>query len=352
MKCIQFNDESKYIKEFIKLPKKLYIGDNTEDSKEVKEILEGIHPLCKYFTIYKFIIVDREETVGRFAITVYPNDDNAYLGFFECYNDKEIAKTIFDSAKKFVRENNYKSIIGPVDASFWFKYRLKINKFDKKPYTGEPYNKDYYYKMFLDNGFDVAEHYTSNTYKVIEDEYKNEKYLSRYNKYTNEGIVIKNLNGDEYDKEMEKLYFLLTDLYKDFPIYKSITKEDFVNMFKSYKMILNPSMVKLAYKGNELVGFFISIPNYSNLVYNLNILKIFKVLKLKRKPTEYIMLYVGVAKEYPGLGTGISYTIINELKKNKLPSIGALTKDRKATQNYASDLLTDRYEYVLMQFNL
>ena len=42
----------------------------------------------------------------------------------------------------------------------------------------------------------------------------------------------------------------------------------------------------------------------------------------------------------------------NELKKNKLPSIGALTKDRKATQNYASDLLTDRYEYVLMQFNL
>ena len=64
------------------------------------------------------------------------------------------------------------------------------------------------------------------------------------------------------------------------------------------------------------------------------------------------MLYVGVAKEYPGLGTGISYTIINELKKNKLPSIGALTKDRKATQNYASDLLTDRYEYVLMQFNL
>lgn len=352
MNCIQFNDESNYIKEFIKLPKKLYVGDNTEDSKEVKEILEGNHPLCKYFTLYKFLVIDGKKTVGRFAITIYPNDDNAYLGFFECYNDKEIAKTIFDEAKKFAKENNCKRIIGPVDASFWFKYRLKTNKFDRKPYTGEPYNKDYYYKMFLDNNFEVAEHYTSNTYKVIEDEYKNEKYLNRYNKYTSEGIVIKNLNIDEYDKEIEKLYFLLTDLYKDFPIYKSITQEDFVNMFKSYKMILNPSMVKLAYKEDELVGFFISLPNYSNLVYNLNILKIIKVLKLKRKPKEYIMLYVGVAKDYPGLGTGISYTIINELKKNKLPSIGALTKDRKATQNYASDLLTDRYEYVLMQLNI
>lgn len=352
LKYIQFYNEKKYIREFIKLPQTLYKKNNTEDSKEVRSILEGKHPLCKYFKIFKFLIYDENTVVGRFAITTYPDDYTAYFGFFECIDNKEVSKFIFDVAKKFAKENYFKRIVGPVDASFWFKYRLKINMFDKMPYTGEPYNKEYYYKMFLDDNFRVIEHYTSNVYKVIEDNYKNEKYISRYNKYIKDGVIIKNLNMNEYDKTINDLYFVLTDLYKDFPMYKAISQEDFVNIFKSYKMILNPSMVKFAYHKDKLVGFFISIPNYNNIVYNLNISKLFKILKLRKNPKEYIMLYVGVVSEYPGLGTGLSYCIINELKNNKLPSIGALTKDRKVTQNYASDLLVERYEYVLMELKI
>ena len=42
---------------------------------------------------------------GRFAITIYPNDDIAYLGFFECIKEKEVARLIFDVAKKFAFES-------------------------------------------------------------------------------------------------------------------------------------------------------------------------------------------------------------------------------------------------------
>ena len=289
---------------------------------------------------------------GRFAITIYPNDDIAYLGFFECIKEKEVARLIFDVAKKFAKDNKYKKIVGPVDASFWIKYRLKINMFDRLPYTGEPYNKDYYYEMFLDNNFKVIEHYTSNIYKTVDYKYENEKYLNRYNAFIQKGYIIKSLDIKEYNNVLNELYFLLTDLYKDFPIYKHIEQSDFIDVFRSYKMILNPSMVKLAYYNNKLVGFFFILPNYNNMVYNLNIINIAKILKQKRRPKEYIMLYMGVDKEHTGLGKAIAYSIIKELKKSELPSIGALTKDGKLTQNYVEEMIENRYEYVLMELDI
>lgn len=352
MKCIQFNTEENYIKDFIQLPKKIYIKDNTEDSAEMRKILEEKHPLSKYFSLYKFLIYDENNAVGRFAITIYPNDDTAYLGFLECIENDDVAKLLFDKAKEFAKANNYKKIVGPVNASFWIKYRLKINMFNKMPYTGEPYNKEYYLKMFLDNGYNITEHYTSNLYKTIDYKYENEKYLKRYNEFIQKGYIVKSIDMNKFEDTLNELYYLLTDLYKDFPIYKELSKDDFVSMFNSYKKIINPDMVKLAYYNNKMVGFFISIPNYENLVYNLNIFNIFKILKLKKSPKEYIMLYMGVDKEHVGLGKVLVYSIIEELKKSGLPSVGALMRDGKVTRNYVKEEIKDKYEYALLELEI
>ena len=50
-----------------------------------------------------------------------------------------------------------------------------------------------------------------------------------------------------------------------------------------------------------------------------------------------------------GLGKAIVYSIITELKKSNLPSIGALARDGKVTQNYIEELIENKYEYVLLE---
>ena len=107
MNYVQFNSEKKYVQDFISLSKRLYKKDNTESSKEIKSILKGRHPLCKYFRLYKYLVYDKSMVVGRFAITIYPNDDTAYIGFFECINNKEVAKFIFDIARKFAISDTF-----------------------------------------------------------------------------------------------------------------------------------------------------------------------------------------------------------------------------------------------------
>lgn len=349
MHYIQFCFEKKYINEFIKLPYKIYSKNNTQNANEIKLILEEKHPLSKYFKIYKFLIYQNNNVVGRFIITIYPNDKTAYIGFFECINDADVSKYLFDVAQDFSKKNKCEKIVGPVDSSFWIKYRLKINMFETEPYTGEPYNKEYYLKMFLENDYKIIEHYTSNRYKCVNYAYENGQYSNRYDNFIKNGYKIENLNMNKFDEVLEEVYYLLTNLYSDFPIYKSIEKEDFVKIFSDYKKIMKTDMIKLAYYNNKLVGFYISIPNYNNLVYNANLINLIKILKLKKKPKEYVMLYMGVDQNHRGLGKAIVYSIISELKKNGLPSIGALARDGKITQNYAEELINDKYEYVLLE---
>ena len=106
MNCVQFENEKKYVNDFIQLSKKIYGEISNEDAKEIKSLLEGNHPLSKYFKLYKFLIYEENKVVGRFIITLYPEDDTAYFGFFECVNKKEVAKCIFDTARKFSVESS------------------------------------------------------------------------------------------------------------------------------------------------------------------------------------------------------------------------------------------------------
>ncbi len=350
MKCIKFEQEDNYIKDFINLPKKLYTKkDNMEDPNTIKDLLLEKHPLSNYFKLNKYLIYRDDEVVGRFIITEYPDDKKVcYLGFFECINDKKVAKFLFKNAYDFAKEKNYKKIVGPVDASFWIKYRLKINKFER-PYTGEPYNLKYYYKLFTENNFKVCDHYTSQVYEQVDETYSNVKFTEHFKEFKDLGYKIEKPSVKEYDKCMGEVYDLVEDLYSDFPVFKDVGKEDFLKLYKSYEKIINMDMVRMAYYKDKAVGFYISIPNYNNIVYHLTPINILKILKQRRKPKGYVMLYMGVDQKHRGLGKAIIYSIVEELKKSNLPSIGALAHDGKISQNYAEEKISSRYEYVLLE---
>ena len=343
-------DGKVFIKDFLSLPKKLYgKNDNMEDPSTMESLLRGTHPLSSYFKLNPFVIYDGNRPLGRFAITTYEGDPVAYLGFFECINDKDVSRFLFEKVYEFCKDRGFSRIEGPVDASFWIKYRLKINRFDVAPYTGEPYNKDYYYELFLDAGYKVKEHYTSNLYRAVDESYVNEKYEERFKSFTDLGYRIESPKSEDFDRCLDDVYRMVTELYGDFPIFKNVSQEDFKKVFSSYKQIMNMSMTKLAYYKDRAVGFYVSIPDYSNIVYHLNPINLIKILRLKKTPKRYVMLYMGVEPEHQGLGKAIVYAIMKELMESGLASIGALARDGKVTQKYAFDDVTDVYEYVLLE---
>jgi hypothetical protein len=355
IKTIRFDQEEKYISDFLKLPKLLYSKQTiVQNEKEEKDLLLGTHVLSKYFTLTKFLCYQDEQIAARCIVTVYPGDTTAYAGFFECVDDTACSGALFDEVKQFAAENGFTIIVGPVDASFWIKYRLKVNKFEKRPYVSEPYNKEYYLKLFLAGGFSVFEEYASNTYnRQPLFGYKNQKSEERYKRFTGKEYKIITPSLKDWDKTIRGIYKLLTELYSDFPIYKNIDEVDFVKHFENFKYILDLSMVKMAYYNDEAVGFFIGTPDYRNTLYGkITLLTYLKVFFKKIRSSNYIMLYMGVSKKHKGLGLAMIHTIIKNVNKKHATAVGALIKEGKITGKYGSDGIESKYKYVLLKFDL
>lgn len=352
LKVIKFQKEEKYVKDFLELPKKLYDKRTLMQNRDEEEmLLMDNHPLSKYFHLDKFNIYKNEEIVARFVVTTYPNEDIAYIGFFECINDKGVAEFLFKEADKFVNERGYTKIVGPYDGSFWIKYRLKVNNFDTLPYTSEPYNKEYYLELFEDSGYKVINEYVSNIYsKLPLFNYKNEKAEKRYKMFLEKGYVFESPTKENFEEKMKEVYKLLMELYKDFPTFKNISQEDFEKQYVYFKYIMDKKFMKMVYYNSKPVGFFIGIPNYNNLLYGkLTKLDYLKIGMKRFWNKEYVLLYLGVDKNHKGLGLAMTNEIMKELHKKRAKSIGALIKDGNINRNYVSDVIDKRYKYVLLE---
>lgn len=347
MKCKVVESHSD-IQEFLKLSDKLYKDDNTRDKKLEEQILKGKHILSDDFKVKGIVVLnEKEDVIGRCITTIYEGDENIYFGFFDVISSKEAVKCLFHKVNEIGIMNGKKNIIGPVDCSFWLGYRFKVSGCNK-PYICEPYNK-YYYKNYLEEiGFKVTDKYVSNRYRIPKESDINEKYIKRLEKMKNEGYIFVNLNYRDFDRYLSDIYELLIELYSSFPCYKPITKEKFIKLFKGLKYILNYRMDYLAYKDGKLKGFMINIPNYGNLASNKSIINILKMLIMKNKIKDYILLYMGVDKDSLGLASALAEITKRDLCKYKFTSIGALIHEGKVSNSFYKELIEEKYEYVLM----
>ena len=355
-KIIAFCDEENYLHDFLQLPKKLYDKKTiTQNENEEKSLLLNQHVLSKYFRLHKYLVYKNDVAVTRCVLTMYPEDSTLYFGYFESYDDGEAMAILLKEINTFAKENGYQKIVGPVDTSFWIKYRLKTNNFHKTPYVGEPYNKDYYLKLFLANDFVVSEEYLSNYIprlpffnKGVSTEKK--KYSKRYRDFSSKGYEIVSPNKDDFEKVLGEIYGLIMELYNDFPVFKELSKADFLELYQHYKYVLDYSLVKLAYYNGEAVGFFIGTPDYGNMLSNkISYLTYLKVFLKKIRSQNYVLLYMGVKKEHQGLGKAIVQTIVKNVVIRLSSAISALTKEERKTNTYFAESVSSVYTYVLLE---
>lgn len=349
-RVITFSTEESHIQKFLELPGRLYSKrEIMQQPEEERSILLGTHVLSHYFTVYPLLVLDEADTpISRAVLTLYPDDTDAFLGFFESENREEPASLLFAKAEEMAKNKGCRRIVGPIDASFWIRYRFKANCFDRS-YTGEPYNKDYYSALWQKAGYEIAERYYSNHYRQVEPDHSNPLFSSRLAKKLEEGYRIESPSRDTFDRALEEVYELLIELYQSFPAYRRITRKEFVSLYSYLKLLISYPMVKMAYYQEKAVGFFVSIPDYGNAVYGkLSLFDYIRILKTRMKPKSYVMLYMGIDSSHHGLGKAMAEAIKQELQRLGTPSVGALIRQGNINKDYFQELIDYEYEYVLL----
>ena len=352
MEVVHFDQEETYIQRFLDLPSRLYSRQEImQNRRDEEDLLRGTHFLSRYVTLSKFLVIERDRALARCVVTEYPGDQTASFGFFECMEDFAVFQALMQAVERHVTELQYTCLEGPLDVSLWIRYRFKSNCFDRLPYTGEPYNKPYYPGFFTQAGYAVKERYVSNRYHALpKKDFELPVYKARWEQFTASGYEIRSPKKEEWDKCIREIYDMISVLYRNFLTYHEITKEEFAASYDSYRPVVDYDLIKIAYFKGKAVGFFMGVPNYGNLASLPrtpgNLLRFFKI---KLRPKEYVLLYMGVMPEHRGIGKALTHSIMAELAKKGVPSIGALIRQGNPNFDYAKEYMDSRYEYVYLE---
>ena len=347
MKCLTKQDKETQPL-FLSLPAMLYKGDNPQNKQTELELLTGTHLLSGSFEVFPFVTADNQgNPLCRALLTCYLNDSVGYVGFFEAYDDPDGVQLLFDTIARHARERGLTSLMGPVDASIYMGYRFKTDRFEDY-FTGEPYNKPYYSRLWRQAGFSVCNSYHSYRLRKVGREDSDEKLERLYQWCLKKGYTFSALQKQDFDKALVEIHSLMMKAYAEFAGFKPLTKEQFVAMFSYLKHVVDFDMVKLAYKDGKLCAFCICVPNYGKLTLGRrNWLKILRFLKIRRSCKEYVVLYLGADSASAGAGSALVHYVEKAICAKQCTSIAALIKAGGISATYYEKTHTAKFTYEL-----
>lgn len=309
----------KDIKRFVDFPTKLYEGVEAYSYPLRMSELDMFNP--KKNVSYKdcevavFLAYKDEKIVGRIAVMVHKlynqkvNEKRARFTRFDCINDIEVAKALFDKAESWAKEKGMEIVHGPLGFNDLDFEGLIIEGFNERCTFEEPYNFEYYKDLIEQCGYtkdtdwlerkiyptELSER-VEKVANIVAKRYKlrfaQEKSKSKFIKKYKDGIL------DVLDKAYSPLYGVVP--------YTEEVKKQLVSQFKAF--IGLKSMFVILNEKDEVVCFGIGIPQLNKALYKskgrLTIPAIFRVLKALKKFTVVDFAIIGVRPDYANDGVG------------------------------------------------
>lgn len=340
--------------EFIKLPWKIYKDDKNWVPpliSEFKKTIRGENNTLKHDGPYKLIIAYKNnQPIGRMLIGInekinkIKNYKRGYLSFFECIDDFEAAKTLFDYAINWFKENDIDEIIGPVNVPNGDDNRgILIDNFDDPPYVINVYNKPYYKDLFEKYGFEkywdvYAFHYNINTVNI-------ERYERAYNYAIDKfDFVIEKLNPKRLDKDIEDIkQIIIKAMPEEWEDFIPLDDEEVELMANNLIPVVDKDFIFIARtKDGQPIGFNIALPDYNQALKYVNgrlfPFGIFKYLYYKRFINRLRVFVLFVVPEYrkKGVSSAIYLNIFKSAKEK-----GYVEAEGSTIWEYNSHMIND-----------
>lgn len=310
---------NKLIQQFHQLPHSIYKND-TNWIPHIQQGVEKVFNPSKNKAhasgkITRWLLFDTSnKAIGRIAAFVNFETSHTFeqptggIGFFECINNKEAAKILFNTAKNWLVGYNMEAMDGPINFGeknmFW---GLLVDNFIDPNSYGMNYNPPYYQQLFEDYGFKTyyqqfmfRRSIGAPTQQVFED--KSERILADGN-YSIANV--KKLSLNEIADNFKTVYNSAWAGHNNF---KEMTTATSRKIMQHLKPIYDPSIMIFVFYKKEPIAFYINIPELNELFKyvngNLNWLGKIKFLyhKIAHPPQTMVGIVFGIAKRFQGKG--------------------------------------------------
>ncbi len=266
-------------REFLDLPKRLYRDEPHWICPLDQDIENRFHPetneLLRDGEAIRWIVVDeRGRVVGRIAafynrelVAASEYQPTGGCGFFESIDDQRVADMLFDAARDWLKERGLEAMDGPVnfgDRDQW--WGLLVKGFEFTPLYANPYNFEYYVRLFENYGF--RNYFNQHTYLrelkeglFPENVYERVRRLKEEPRYRFEHMDKKRI--DQYAEDFRTVY---NQAWAGFSGVKPITREHARALLAKMRPIIDEKLMYFAYWDDAPIGFFLMVPDLNGVI--------------------------------------------------------------------------------------
>jgi hypothetical protein len=272
------------------------------------------HPFFKHSDADFFTAVRDDIVVGRIAaienkrFNEYQYKKQAQFYFFDCENDPEAARLLFETAFDWARQRGLNQIMGPKGLSAFDGYGILVDGFQyRNTMTMMNYNYPYYPELVEQNGFvkevDFASFYLDNRKFQMP-----ERVHRIVGRVMQRGTFqVKRFSSK---KELKEWADRIGDAYNRTFVhnweYYPLTEDEIQFVLDNLLQVADPRLVKIIIHEDKVVGFLLAFPDVSAALQKANgrlfPLGLFYLLREMRRTKWVALNGAGILPEFQGKG--------------------------------------------------
>ena len=300
---------------FLDVPARVYANDFQWVPPLRSDVAKQLTPTNAFFQygkVQQFIALEgdtkKPQAVGRIVAAVNQRlieregQNIGLFGFFECVQDFAIAKSLFDAACDWLREQGMTIVRGPIDLSTHNNCLFLVDGFDSPPMVMMPYNPSYYPELMEHNGWQKAK--DAYAYDFPLDKPLSAEFEKGYRIACKSGIHFRPIRtkGEGFKQDCISLYHLFNRAFANNWSSTPRTEEEFLEEAKALQSLVDPDVFPIAEYNGEMVGFFMGLPDYNiplkQVNGKLNWLGILKFLWYRRQIDQGRVIAICSLPEY------------------------------------------------------
>ncbi len=276
----------------------------------------GSHPFYNDAESQAFLVYENGRPVGRILAIVNHahnrqyNETRGFFGFFECIDDTEVSRLLFDAASDWLREKGMTDVRGPVNPSLNYEVGLLVEGFDTPPTFLITYNHEYYAALVEDYGFEKSQDLycfeaNMDDLKTIDPklQFVIDEATRRFR------VKCRPIDRNHFERDVESFLKIYNESLQRTWGYVPMSREELVHQSKQLKLLIVPELTSIAEIDGEPVGAGFGLLDFNQVLHKMNghLLPLgwLKLLRGKKKINRLRLVSTNVLPKYQSWGLGL-----------------------------------------------
>jgi len=226
-------------------------------------------------TIFPFLARRGGKVVGRIAAVVNRShnarygDTVGFFGFFDCEDNAEIARALFDRAASVLREHGLTAMRGPYNPSINDECGLLVDSHDKPPCIGFTWNPAYYEPLLLQAGFVGVRNLVGMHLPMagVPTPERLERMANRV--AARSKMTVRPISLPKLEKELEIVHAVYNDTLERNWGFVPIAMEDLLGAADDMRAFADAKIILIAEKDGEPAGVALTLPDFNQILHGL-----------------------------------------------------------------------------------